>query len=240
MAAKELLYLRRSVVGKFNVVLLPIFVIFVSFVFGGAGIGSILGLPADSLILFGLVVYTTLLSSNFANNAFAWEGEGVKAYFMSPTPPRQVLAGKNLGVWIYNVLALLLTLTTWSLLRGVPDILTLLTAILIYASALLFTTTVGNVISVLFPVRRDMSSMTNSPSQIAVLIAFASLAATVSLVGFFLLPAILLDRPALQPLLLLVLLGVLAWLYGITLRFAARLLEKRRERVIESLRAGAA
>jgi hypothetical protein len=101
-------------------------------------------------------------------------------------------------------------------------------------------TAVGNVISVLFPVRRDISSMTNSPSQIAVLIAFSSLAAVVSLVGLFMLPAFLFDRPLLQPLLLLVLLGVLVVLYAITLRFASGLLEKRRERLIESLRPGSA
>jgi len=142
-------------------------------------------------------------------------------------------------VWIFNVLVLLVTLFAWSLLRGVPDLLTLVTAVLIYGCTLLVITSVGNVLSVLFPIRRDISSMTNSPSQAAMLIGFASLLFAVSLESLFLLPGALLGQRFLQPLALSLLLAVLAWAYSVALRFAARMMDRRKDKLVESLRPNA-
>jgi hypothetical protein len=215
--------------------MMPVFVIIVVFFFARAVTSPFLGLPADSLLLFGLLLYGTLFSNNFVNNAFAWEGDGIRTYFWGPLRAEHVLAGKNLAVWTYNSLLLLITIGAWSILKRPPDPATLLSAILLYGSAILFFTMVGNIVSVLFPVRRDISSITNSPSQIAILISLASLGIAVSLVTATLLLAERAGQAFMRPLFLLVLLLVLGWSYRLTLRLAGRLMEQRKEKLIDSL-----
>jgi hypothetical protein len=235
VAAKEMRYLLRSVVGKFNLIMMPLFVIIVVFFFARAVTSSFLGLSVDSLLLFGLLLYATLFSNNFVNNAFAWEGDGVRTYFWAPLRPEHVLAGKNLAVWAYNTLLLLIVIAAWSILKRLPDLATLSSAVLLYGSAVLFFTMVGNVVSVLFPVRRDISSITNSPSQIAILISLASLSAAVSLVAATLLLADLSGKAYLRPIFLLALLLILGWCYRLTLGLAGRLMEQRKEKLIDAL-----
>jgi hypothetical protein len=235
VAAKDLRYLLRSVIGKFNLIMLPVFVVIVALVFGRAVTSSALGLSADNLLLFGLLVYTTLFSNNFVNNAFAWEGDGVRVYFMSPLRAEHLLAGKNLAVWAFNLALLSIVIVAWSVLRGLPDPWTLLTSILLYGAAVLFFTTVGNVVSVVFPVRRDISSITNSPSQVAILISLGSLAMAAVLGTGMLFLAYLIGSAWVRPLLMGVLLAALVVAYRLSLGLAARLLERRKEQLIDVL-----
>jgi hypothetical protein len=236
VAFKEIRYLTRSVVGRFNLLMMPVFAVIVVFVFGRGINWSFLGLSSDSLLLFGLLLYATLFSNNFVNNSFAWEGGGVKTYFVSPVPLHRVLAGKNLAVWSYNCVLLLIAITSWSILKQPPDLRTLATAIPLYAVALLIFTTVGNVVSVLFPVARDISSIKNSPSQIAVLLSLVSIAGAGGMITLFLFLPLALGLAPLQPLFLLVLLLPVALAYVWVLRFAGRLMENRKDRLIEELK----
>jgi cobalamin biosynthesis protein CobD/CbiB len=105
-----------------------------------------------------------------------------------------------------------------------------------YAGAILIFTSFGNFLSILFPVRRDMSKIGNSPSQIVILASFVTLAATVLLIGPFLSVPMLLGWSALQPVLLAALLAAVIGVYTVTLRPASRLLGHRRERIIEALK----
>jgi ABC-2 type transport system permease protein len=236
VAAKEIRYLFRSVIGKFNLLMLPVLVIVVAIAVGRGFDVSLPGLDGDTLAFFGLLMYVTLFSNNFVNNAFAWEADGVQAYFISPVALHRVLAGKNLAVWTYNGLLLLITIVTWSVFRRIPSLATLLTAIGVYAACVLFFTTVGNFVSVLFPVGRDISSIRNTPSQIALLISLASLAVAASLAATFLLLPAVLGFASLRPVSVSVLLGLLAWLYTVGLRLAGRLMDRRREKLIDGLR----
>jgi len=236
VAAKELRYLFRSVVGKFNLIVTPLFVVFVVFTFGRRVSGSYFGLAAEDLVLFAVLLYTTLFSGNFVNNAFGWEGDGVRMYFTGPVPLNLILAGKNLGVWTYNVVLLLIVLVTWSVSQGLPEVSTVFSALALYGSCVLAFSTLGNLISVMFPVTRDISSVRNSPSQVGILLSFVSLSAVASLVALFLIAPFALGVLWLRPLLLFVLLLLTAGAYVFVLRFAARLMDARKEKLVESLR----
>lgn len=235
VAAKEFRYLLRSVVGKFNLVMVPVFVIVVILVIARGLSGSLLGLPSDSTLLLGLLLYATLFSNNFINNAFAWEGEGVRCYFLSPTPMNRVLAGKNLAVWAYNAMLWVIVIVAWSAIKGPPDLWTTATAGLLYGVSILFFTTVGNVVSVLFPARRDIASLTSTPSNAAILLSLASLLCAAGLVGLFLALPLLLGVPRLQPMFLFNLLLLEAIAYVLVLRFAGRLLMRRKASLIDAL-----
>jgi len=112
---------------------------------------------------------------------------------------------------------------------------TLLTAALLYAVSVICFTIVGNLVSVLFPARRSISSMTSSPSPIAVICSLASLVGSVGLVAATLLLAWLAGPALLQPLFMMAVLALLAWLYTVVLRLAGRMMERRRDSLIETL-----
>jgi hypothetical protein len=236
VAAKELRYLFRSVVGKFNLIVTPLFVVFVVFTFGRRVSGSYFGMAAEELVLFALLLYTTLFSGNFVNNAFGWEGDGIRMYFTGPAALSRVLVGKNLGVWTYNGVLLLIVIATWSVLQGLPDVSTMLSALALYGSCVLAFSTLGNLISVTFPVARDISSIRNSPSQVGILLSLVSLSVVASIVALSLLAPFALGVLWLRPLVLFVLLLLTALLYVFVLRFAAGLMDDRKEKLIESLR----
>ena len=236
VAAKDLRYLLRSVAGRFVLFVGPLFVLFVVVMVGRGLDEPVLGLAPQRVLLFGMTLYTTLFSNNFVNNSFAWEGDGVKSYYLAPVSPRAVLVGKNLALWLFNGLLFGLTLVTWSVVRELPDPVALASVILFYGASLLSFTSCGNVLSVLFPVARDMSSPKTQPAHLAILISIGVLLATTLVLGSLLtLPAVF-GWPALAPLLLAAALAVLLGVYVVALGLAARLFEERKERVIEALR----
>jgi hypothetical protein len=235
VAAKEIRYLLRSAVGKFNLVMMPVLALIAVFIFGRDLRTPVMGLVPEELVLFGLLLYATLLSNNFTNNAFGWERRGMQTYFFMPVDSRRIIAGKNLGVWTYNCILLGITLVTWSLFKGIPGPGTLLSAVIFYASCVLAFTSAGNVVSVLFPVGRDMSSLKNTPSQVAILLSLLFIVLIGAVNGLFLFIPLLLDMPALRPLSLIVLLAFLAGVYNMTLRLASRLMAARKEKLIEAV-----
>ncbi len=50
------------------------------------------------------MVYTSMFSNNFIYNACAWEGSGIRSYFINPVTAQQVVFGKNVGLWMYNLI----------------------------------------------------------------------------------------------------------------------------------------
>lgn len=236
VAAKDLHYLLRSLVGRFNLFMAPAFVALLSIFVGDLIDKPMFGLEPDRLVLFGMLFYAVLFSTNFVNNALAWETGGIAAYYMAPVSLQRVMAGKNLAVFLYNGLLYFLMIVAWSILQGVPDASTLLSTLLMYAAAILFFTSWGNVVSVLFPLQRDMSRMVSSPSQVATLLSIVCLALSLLLIGPFLSIPILLGWTWLQPLAMLVLLAGLSGIHLVSLNMTARLLDERRERILEALK----
>ncbi len=233
-AAKDLRYLFRSLPGKFNLVAVPLLSALAAFFFAGGGT-SLLGLATDTLVFYGLLVYLVLLSGSFANNAFAWESTGVQSYFFGPAPLTRILAGKNLAVLVYNGVVFLLCLGTWTALRA-PGAGVAVTGLLVFANVALAYISTGNFVSILFPAARDPSSMKNQMSQTGVLLSFLSLFAVVAVTSLLLALPASLEEVWLQPVFLGLLLAAQASIYPYVLRSAARLLEYRREGLMDTLR----
>jgi len=236
VAAKDLHYLFRSVLGRFNLFMLPVFVFLVVFALGRVLEEPVLGIEPDRLVLFGLVFYTVLFSNNFVNNCFAWDGDGIKSYYLSPVTLRRVLLGKNVALWLYNLLLFALVLVSWSVVMGPPSPALILSMIFLFASALVIFTGIGNILSTLFPVPRDMSSIRSQPSQAAVLLGIVLFVAVGLVLGAALSVPMVLGWPAAQPAFLGAALIAGIGVYVLSLNQAAELLETRRERIIEALK----
>ncbi len=176
-----------------------------------------------------------LLTGGFANNSFAWEGTGAQSYFFGPAPLTRVLAGKNLAVLAFNSVILLLCQGTWALLRD-PGAAVAVTGLLLFSNAVFAYTSAGNFVSILFPAARDLSSMKSQLSQTGILLSFLSFFAVVSVTSLLLAFVAWLERGWLQPVFLALLLAAQVAIYPLVLKSAARLLEHRREGLMETLR----
>ena len=235
VAAKELHYLLRSTTGKFNVVIMPVFVIVMALAVARDLDHAFLGLDRVSLVFVGLMIYASMFSNNFLFNAYAWEGAGVRSFFLSPVEPERIVLGKNVGVWIYNIILGVEGVIVFVLASGVPPAFALLGGCLAFVASLLSATIVGNFLSPVMPVPRDISSVTNSPSQTAVLATFGVLIGNALVIGGSVAIPALLGASWLGPLLLALLIAAEIVLYVVMLRPAGQLLDSRRESLIEAL-----
>jgi hypothetical protein len=237
VAAKELRYLLRSTTGKFNVVIMPVFVIVMALVIARDLDRSFLGLDRVSLVFVGLMIYASMFSNNFLFNAYAWEGAGVQSFFLSPVEPERIVFGKNVGVWIYNIILGVEGVMFFVLVSGMPPATALIGGCLAFVASVLLATIVGNFLSPVMPVPRDISSITNSPSQTAVLATFGVLIGNALVIGGFMAVPALFGARWLGPLLLALLIAAEIVLYVVMLHSAGQLLDSRRESLIEALQA---
>jgi len=239
VASKELRYLLRSSVGKFNLIMLPVLcVIFATALDLGSGEGSWLGSSTRELSLYGLLMYALLFTNNFVSNCAGWEGVGFKVYLLAPVPFPRVLLGKNLGVWTFASLLYAEVLVFWCFYHGPPAPGVWLGSASLFIGALAAFTTAGNFASLAFPVARDSSAMKSQPSQPAVLLSTVTVLALAGVVVFLLaVPyslGISVDPHLLLPLFAL---GALA-VHRLSLRYAGELFERKREHILAALEAG--
>jgi hypothetical protein len=106
---------------------------------------------------------------------------------------------------------------------------------LAFVAAVVASTIVGNFLSPTVPVPRDISSITNSPSQTGVLANFGVLIAGALVIGGSMTIPALLGAAWAGPLVLLLLVAGEIALYVVMLRPAGRLLQVRRESLVEAL-----
>jgi hypothetical protein len=237
VAAKEVRYLLRSTTGKFNVAIMPVFVIIMALIIAHDLDRAFLGLERISLVFLGLMIYASMFSNNFLFNAYAWEGAGVQSFFLSPVAPDRIVFGKNVGVWVYSIILGVEGVIFFVLVSGMPPATSLIGGCLAFVASVLLATIVGNYLSPVMPVPRDISSITNSPSQTAILATFGVLICNALVIGALMAVPALLGVRWLGPLLLVLLIAAEIVLYGLMLRSAGRLLDARRESLIEALQA---
>ncbi len=237
VASKELRYLLRSTVGKFNLVIMPVFVIIMTLIVARDLEHSFLGLDRTSLVFVGLMIYASMFSNNFLFNAYAWEAAGVQSYFLSPVEPARIVLGKNVGVWFYNAILGLEAIAAFCLISGPLPVTALAGGCLAFVAAVLLATIVGNFLSPAMPVPRDISSITNSPSQTAVLASFGVLIINALVIGGCIAVPSVLGFGWLGPLVLIVLIVIEIAVYSVILQAAGRFLASRRESLIEALQA---
>jgi len=239
IAGKNLRYLFRSTLGKLALVFAPIISVIAGFAFAKTDAAPVLGIDVSELTFIGMLLYASVLVSNFVINAFAWDGNGVSSYFLAPVEPLTVIVGKNVAVWIFSVLLVVETTVSWIVMRGVPGAATLISGVLAFVATVLGLMITGNFTSVAFPVRRQISAANNSPSQTAVLIMLAVVVVNAVLTGTLILLADLVAGPWLRPVLLAGYVAALGVSYLAFLRPAAVLLYARRESLIAALEGNA-
>lgn len=231
VASKELRYLLRSLIGRFNLIMIALFAGFVSIAVIPLIDQGVLGLEPAELSFYGLLMYTALFSNNFVFNSMGWEGAGFQLYMLAPVRLRSVVLGKNLGIWVYCALLNAICILGWLALSEFPGLRTLVSGILLSMCVQVLFVTVGNFASFAFPVARNVSSMKSNPSQTAILISMATIVIIGALCMTAIIAPISIGMPALQPVFLAALLGLSALLYVVSLRFAVELLEDGREKI---------
>ena len=239
VASKELKYLLRSSAGRFNFAILPLLCSVMLVVFSPKAVSVQFGFQsAETLVLYGLLLYTLFFTNNFVSNAAGWEGPGFKLYLLAPVPFRRVLFGKNLGVWIYASSLYALVIATWCVFHGLPSAGVLGGSAFMFGGAMLLFTASGNFASLAFPVARDISAMKSQPSHPAILVSVVTAVCLAVLVFTFLgLPWLLgLSIGPVAPLAAFFLLAVLC--YRISLGPATELFARNRQKILEKLDSG--
>jgi hypothetical protein len=211
-------------------------VLLVALSFGKRMDQSFFGIEPSRLLFFGIMLYAGMLTSNFSGNVFGWDSDGVKSYFLSPLPPRHLLLGKCVAIWIYDALVASLVLLLWCALLDVPDPIALLTGLLIFASLRLAQSATGILCSVRYPLARDISSAKNAPAPLVIWVQLGVVMLTTSLIGVLLAVPSLLGLDWLQPVVLAGLVVALGALFAAGLERAARLLALRRDQLIDALK----
>ncbi len=233
--SKELRYQMRSATGKLNLALAPILAAVVALAFTRDVGSQLLGIDSRNATLYCLMLYVCLLNGNSLINAYAWEGAGVQHYFFLPLPLRVVVLGKNIASWIFAGVLLAESLIVWVLAARMPSASVLAVAILIFACGLLTLTAAGNFVSVLWPVRRPISAVASSPSQVAMVVLLAVTVANVIVMGGLLVVVASLAGARLQPLVMAILFALVVAGYTLLLRPAVDLLRWRRETLVAAL-----
>ena len=104
-----------------------------------------------------------------------------------------------------------------------------------YAAANLGLNITGNFLSIVFPVKRPISSLMNSPSQVALVVSFGLVFGAAGAVAGLLVLARILGGPVFETALLVAAVLLLAGLYALLLPVAGRLLQARQEALIATL-----
>jgi ABC-2 type transport system permease protein len=179
---KELLQIRRNT-GLFFGLLAPIFFVFL---FAGK-----LAARNNSPWVFPLaLVYVMMGLAPLSYNSFGLEGAGAQFYFMAPVRVRDVFFAKNLVGFLLAALDIAVTVGIIAYVAVLPDLSTLVAAILWAAGTLLLTTTLGNRRSVTTPKKIEAGrTASRQASQASALIAFGVLLGSAAVGAAILLPA---------------------------------------------------
>jgi hypothetical protein len=239
VVSKEVRYLLRSTPGKLALLIAPMFVVMIALAVGRLRFAerALLGIEPAEYALYGVMLYVAALTANCLVNAFAWDGPGFVAYTLNPLRARDIVLGKNLGVWIVNLLLLGEGLVVWTLIRGWPGLAVATTAVLVFAVGVLIQTMLGNFVSIRFPVRRSMAALGNSSSQVGTVATMGALVAAGLLSGLALVLGLALGGHGAQLCLMAALVAALAVGTWLLLQPAADLLDARSEELVAAMEA---
>lgn len=196
-----------------------------------------LGGQADAWLMGGVAAYGALvLGGGLSQNAFGYDGHGATLLMAAPVPPSMVLRAKNV---VHAGSALLLSLALiafYSVLIATPPAWALVAACATAPWQALWLVSVGNVLSVLLPVRFSPSLKRRDrppPASVAAGLVAAMIAV---LPGSLLLRSFAPHEPP-WPALVAMWLCVPAafWLRGASEKLAMRLLSTRRSQLLRAL-----
>lgn len=234
VAQKELHYVRRSPVMFFSLAM-PV-VILVLFTMGGfTGNGPGLSHVSGFAYPIGLA-YALLAFTNLVFNVCGTEAGGIQFYFMAPVRFRQVLAGKNLAYSVLLAIEAAVLYVVAALLDRPPSSTILAATLLGFIFAVLCAFTAGNIVSLSFPKKLDLSRMGRHAARgTSSMIAMAVQALAIGLAVLAMFGGFALHRPWVGLLMIAVLAGLAATAYAMVLAQTDTLALSRRETLIAEL-----
>jgi ABC-2 type transport system permease protein len=224
---KDLRYLMRSGPMLYNLAA-PLAMVFI---FGGAfrGVGQFSSLRLQYALPLGLVWAFFGLARLICNN-LGMEGDGIQFYFLSPTPMRTVVLGKNFLHLVLFLLeaALISGLITFRFGRPSLSIAAATLAWLVFAVPANFA--IGNLLSIAMPyrinmsrIRRETGALGNGLTSMAAQLGFVAIGALV------LMPCAFFDQTWLAVPIFLVLAAVALFIYLRVLGSVDRMVQSRME-----------
>ncbi len=159
---KEIRYLMRSGILLYAS-LAPLIIVFL-FSRGMPGGGDV-GFAREYALPLG-VAYSFLGLTRFIYNNLGGEGAGVQLYFLSPTPFRKVMLGKNIVHTLIFLVELVLVSVIVAYRAGMPsaEILAVTLAWLLFAVPAQLA--MGNVLSITMAYRMNMARMAREPGSL--------------------------------------------------------------------------
>ena len=236
VVAKEFRYLTRNGFAFITFLLPPIMVIFFSMQF--AGKNSVLrehGLSAEMFFPV-LMAYLILILLSPAYNSFAFEGQGIQTYFMTPVRFRDVLLGKNLLLAALVVLELSVSVGVMIWRVGWPSPAMFVSTVAAVAFAVVGQLSIANWSSLMFPKKMEIGKMKGQRnSGVAVWTAFGAQIAIGGICAVILLAGKWTGNPWLPAIAFAGLTAAAVGGYTAALGAMDRLAEKKRELLIETL-----
>lgn len=194
------------------------------------------GAAADVWLMGAIVTYASLMAMNFAQNAFAYDGHGLARLYAAPVPLRAVLVAKNLALFASSGVVALLLCAFYVVYLHPAEPAAVGAVLLAVASQVPVLVACGNFLSSLAP-RKYHASLRRRDRAPIVSTAVGFLAAVAAVApSFLVLRALGQDAagPAMAGLLSLAAAAAVVVYLG-TLPAAARLLERRREQVLQAI-----
>lgn len=186
-----------------------------------------------ALPLLGFALYTHLATQVFWLNAFGWDRGGARLHFLAPLDPAEVLAAKNLAVYLLSAALYLASALLSLALAGAPPAWALAGAVALHLGVAPWLYGLGNLVSVLNP--RAAARTLQRSGNLPALSGLAGMAIVSGVAGLFALPVFLalrLDQGWVLPAAWALLggAGLVAW--RAALPRVGRLLARRREALL--------
>ncbi|MFO0581162.1 MAG: hypothetical protein U0229_02720 [Anaeromyxobacter sp.] len=233
---KEGKYLLRNPLSGLLLLLIPMLAALVSWKVAPKLAAQDSGEVLRVLPLVAFALYAHLVTEVFYLNAFGWERGGGRVWFLAPLAPADVLLAKNAVAYAFSLVLFALCAGATLAFGGAPPGWGLAAAFALHAGAAPWLAGAGNFVSVLNP--RAIPYDIQRGGSLSPLSALAGVLVMSGVSAIFGLPALLairLESPA-------VLVGAWAAVgiggavaYRLALPRAARLLEARREPLLEAV-----
>jgi hypothetical protein len=227
IARLQLLALDKSVVGQFSLYAPLMAVALVRW-----PLRKTLG--DSAFVTPGVFAYTALSGARLLFNQFGLDRNGAKVFFLLPVSSETILKGKWLGFAAWQGL-LMLILATLLFITGNPTLAPVLVGALTSLCLFLPMSALGQVSSILWPtpISRNEMQSTRPPLVMALVTTVSSAAILLCVGGVFAFTHFF--AAGFEPLTLSLLAGLFFALFRLALRFNASLLDRYRERIVETL-----
>jgi ABC-2 type transport system permease protein len=236
VVVKEFRYLTRNGFAFITFLLPPIMVVFFSLQF--AGKNSVLrehGLSAE-MFFPALMAYLIMILLSPAYNSFAFEGQGIQTYFMTPVRFRDVVLGKNLLLAGLVTLEMSISVGVMVWRVGWPSAAMFVSTVTAVTFAVVGQLSIANWSSLMFPKKMEIGKMKGQRnSGVAVWTAFGSNITIGGICAVILFAGKWTGNPWLPAMAFAALTAAAAGGYSASLGAMDRLAEQKRELLIETL-----